>query len=149
MSNSNHLFKQVNGVNFHRSAIISDDVRLDIRARGFWRKGQNAFFDVRTTNPDNASQKEKPIKSVLRNHKQEKKRQYNARVMEIEQGTCTPIVVTVKGVMGLDGNRFHKTLAERISNKTGEKYEDVTRLIRVKMSYLVLQPRWSATTRTV
>ena len=84
------------------------DARLDIRARGFWRKGQNAFFDVRTTNADNASQKEKPIKSVLRNHEQEKKRQYNARVMEIEQGTFTPIIVTIKGVMGLESNRFHK-----------------------------------------
>ena len=34
---------------------------------------------------------------------------------------------------------YHKTLAEKIANKTGEKYEDVTRLIRVKTSFLVLR----------
>ena len=32
------------------STIQGDDARLDVRARGFWRKGQNAFFDVRVTN---------------------------------------------------------------------------------------------------
>ena len=56
--------------------------------------------------------------------------------MEVEHGTFTPIVITVKGVMG---HRYHKTLAEKIANKTGEKYEDITRLIRVKTSFLVLR----------
>ena len=59
--------------------------------------------------------------------------------MEIEQGTFTPVVITVKGVMGQEGNRFHKALANKISDKTGEKYEDVTRLIRTKVSFLVLR----------
>ena len=59
--------------------------------------------------------------------------------MEIEQGTFTPIVVTVKGVMAPECSKFHKTLAEKISVKTGERYEDVTRLIRVKISFLVLR----------
>ena len=129
----------INGVSFHRSAITTDEARLDVRARGFWRDGQNAFFDIRTTNADSASQRSKTIKSILKSHEQEKKRQYNARVMEVEQGTFTPIVVTVKGVVGQEGNRFHKALADKISEKTGEKYEDVTRLIRTKVSFLVLR----------
>ena len=54
----------VNGVNFHRSAIVTDEARLDIRARGFWREGQNAYFDVRTTNADNNSQRNKTIKAI-------------------------------------------------------------------------------------
>ena len=73
------------------------------------------------------------------NHEQEKKRAYNARVMEIEQGTFTPIVLTVKGVMAPEATRYHKVLAEKISVKTGERYEDVTRLIRIKLSFLVLK----------
>ena len=129
----------VSGVTFHRSAITTDEARLDVRARGFWRNGQNAFFDIRTTNADNASQRNLPLSSILRNHEQEKKRAYNARVMEIEQGTFTPIVLTVKGVMAPEATRYHKVLAEKISVKTGEKYEDVTRLIRIKLSFLVLK----------
>ena len=30
----------------HRTAITSDDARLDIRARGFWSAAQDAYFDV-------------------------------------------------------------------------------------------------------
>ena len=85
----------VNGTKFHRSAIVNDEARLDNRARGFWREGQNAYFDIRTTNADNASQSSKTIKSVLKSHEQEKKRQYNARIMEIEHGTFTPIVMVL------------------------------------------------------
>ena len=124
---------------FARSVNVKDDARLDVRARGFWRDGQQAFFDIRVTNADCESQKEKPLKTVLRQHEQEKKRTYNSRIIEVEQGTFTPIVLTIKGVMGPEATQFHKTLAQKIAEKTGERYDDVTRLIRVKMSFLVLR----------
>jgi hypothetical protein len=118
---------------------IQVGARLDVRARGFWREGQQAFFDVRVTNADNDSQIEKPIKSILQKHERDKKREYNSRVMEVEQGTFTPLVLTVKGVMAPEATRFHKTLAGKIAEKTGERYDDVTRLMRIKLSFLVLR----------
>ena len=129
----------VRGMTFSRSAITTDEARLDVRAKGFWREGQNAFFDICVTNADCASQVNRSIKAVLRNHEMDKKRGYNGRVMEVEQGTFTPIILTVKGVMAPEATRFHKVLAEKIATKTGERYEDVTRLIRVKISFLVLR----------
>ena len=33
---------------YQASAILADDARLDVRASGFWRVGQNAFFDYST-----------------------------------------------------------------------------------------------------
>ena len=83
-----------------RSANTSADARLVIRARGFWRRGQNSFFDVRVTNPDCASQVNSSIPCILKKHEEEKKRQYNERVMQIEQGTFTPLVFTTTGSMG-------------------------------------------------
>ena len=59
--------------------------------------------------------------------------------MENDQGTFTPIVVTVKGVVGPEGSKFHKTLASKIADKSGERYDDVTRLIRTKLSFLVVK----------
>ena len=99
----------------------------------------STFLDIRTTNADTACQRNKTLKSILKNHEGEKKRNYNARIMDIEHGTFTPIVVTVKGVVGPEGSRFHKELAEKIATKTGERYDDVTRLIRTKISFLVLR----------
>ena len=59
--------------------------------------------------------------------------------MEIEHSTFTPIVLSVKGAMGRECQIYHKALAEKIAEKTGERYEEVTRLIRIKLSYLVLR----------
>ena len=131
------LLQPTNGHSFSRSANTQRDARLDVRAKGFWRESQNAFFDVRITNADCDSQVNTDISSVLKKHEQEKKRQYNARVMEVEHGTFTPLVFSIKGVMGQECQIFHKALAERLAEKTGERYNDVTRLIRVKLSFLV------------
>ena len=121
---------------FKSSAITADDARLDIRARGFWREGQNAFFDVRVTNVNCESQKHEQISSILKKHEQEKKRGYNKRVMEIEHGSLTPLVFTTAGVMGYECEKYHKILSEKICEKKGEKYQDVMRYLRVKLSYL-------------
>ena len=47
--------------------------------------------------------------------------------------------LTTKGVMGKECQIFHKSLAEKLSIKTGDKYEEITRLIRVKLSFIVLK----------
>ena len=65
-----------------------------------WTAGQNAFFDVRVTNTQSPSQIHLTTESVLKKHEQEKKRNYNRRVMEIEHGTFTPLVFSVSGGMG-------------------------------------------------
>ena len=131
--------QKVSGGQFSRSANLSDEARLDIRARGFWRNGQNAFFDIRVTNTDCESQKDRSVKSILKKHELEKKRSYNTRIMEVENGTFTPIIITTKGVMGHECEVFHKSLAEKLARKKGEKYEDIIRFIRIKLSFLVLK----------
>ena len=67
--------------------ISGDNARPDIRARGVWRDGQNAFFDIRVTNSNSASQCNSNTQKVLEKHEREKKRQYNKRIMNIEHGT--------------------------------------------------------------
>ena len=129
----------INKEGYDRSAILNDEARLDIRARGFWRQGQNAFFDVRITNADSSSQQNKTLKSVLRSHEMEKKRCYNRRVMEVEHGTFTPLIFTTTGVMSHECSIFHKSLAEKLSLKRDERYDDVMRFLRIKFSFLALK----------
>ena len=118
---------------------MADDARIDVRARGFWRQGQNAFFDVRVTNIDSISQRGASLATVMKNHEQEKKRSYNRRVMQIEHGTFTPLIFTTTGVMGYECAKYHKSLAAKLSEKKGERYEDVMRYLRVKLSFLALK----------
>ena len=65
--------QSANGVTLNRGAITQEDARLDLRARGFWRNGQNAYFDVCVTNADCDSQRNTSIKAVLRKHELTKK----------------------------------------------------------------------------
>ena len=131
--------QQLNNEQLPRSANTAADARLDIRARGFWRRGQNAFFDVRVTNADCSSQTNTSIKSILKKHESEKKRSYNQRVMQVEQGTFTPLVFTTTGCMGPESIIFHKALAEKLSDKTGEKYNDAISFIRCKLSFMAIK----------
>ena len=116
-----------------------DEARLDVRARGFWRRGQNAYFDVCVTNASAASQVNQLLKSVLIKHEREKKAKYNQRVTNIEHGTLTPLIFTTNGSMGPECFLFHKSLADKISEKTGEQYADVMSFIRCKLSYILLR----------
>ena len=47
--------------------------RPNIRARGVWRAGQNAFLNVRVTNTCSQSQFHLTAESALKKHEQEKK----------------------------------------------------------------------------
>ena len=78
-------------------------------------------------------------KSVLRKHELEKKRHYNQRIIQVEHGTLTPLIFTTHGAMGHECQRYHKQLADKISIKNGDRYDDVMRYIRVKISFLVLK----------
>ena len=59
--------------------------------------------------------------------------------MDIEHGTLTPLIFTVNGCMGPECSQFHKNLADKISEKTGEPYADVMNFIRCKLSYIILR----------
>ena len=47
---------------------------------------------------------------------------YARGVMEVEQGTFTPIVFSTTEGMGEECQRFHNTLAELIAAKKGEEH---------------------------
>ena len=72
---------------------------LDIHAQSIWERQRSAFFDVRVCNPNVDSYSDLTPKQIYKKHENEKKRQYAERVMEIEQGTFTPLVFTTTGGM--------------------------------------------------
>ena len=83
------------GENLNRTAITTDESRVDISARDFWTRGQQAFFDVRVFNPFAKHHVNKTITKSFDLNEREKKRAYNLRVQEVEQGSFTPFVTTV------------------------------------------------------
>ena len=59
--------------------------------------------------------------------------------MEVEHGSLTPLVFTTSGVMSHECTKYHKALAEKLSEKKDERYDIIMRYLRVKISFLALK----------
>ena len=69
-----------------RSAATSSDPRLDVKAGGFWSLGETAFFDVRVTHVNSKTNQGKPAAAMFKEQESEKKRNYQQRVLEVDDG---------------------------------------------------------------
>ena len=74
------------------------DARLDIRARGFWTRQQDAYFDVRVTHLKASVLSRSEASSQLHSHELQKKRQYAERVNVVDRGVFTPLVFSTCGM---------------------------------------------------
>ncbi len=78
-----------------------ENARLNIRARRFWGLPQQcAYFDARVFNPHSNSYRGSELTACYRHHEGEKRRAYEHRVREVEQGSFTPLVLSTSGGMG-------------------------------------------------
>ena len=127
---------QLTGETFQlRTANISADAKLDISARGVWTRNQRAFFDVRVFNPFAPTYSNKTLQQCYQMNEQEKKRAYNQRVLEVENGTFTPLVFSAAGGMANECSMFYKRLAGLISEKQGTHQSVVSTWLRTKLSF--------------
>ena len=85
------------------------------------------------------SYRELSPKQIFQLHENEKKRQYSRRVLEVEQGTFTPLVFTSTGGMADECKRFHSRLAELLALKKGDDYATTISWIRAKVSFAILR----------
>ena len=122
-----------------RSSNQQNEARLDVRARGFWNCGTDAFFDVRVFHPQADSYRSSSLPSLYRRHEKEKKRQYGQRVIDVEHGSFTPLVFTTAGGMGREASAVYKRLAQLIAEKLAEPYSSVIGWIRCRLSFSLLR----------
>ena len=133
------VLQELTGELLTRGTNQAPDARFDVHARGFWARQGSAFFDVRVFHPNAESYKDLTMQQLYRKHEDEKKRLYANRVLEVEQGTFTPLVFTTTGGMTVECKRFHSRLAELIAIKKGEEYSTTMSWTRSKVSFALLR----------
>ena len=69
----------------------------------------------------------------------EKKRHYNTRIMEVDQGSFTPLVFTVAGEIGGECRTFYSRLATLMSLKNVTEKSKVTSWVRSKVNFALLR----------
>ena len=118
---------------------LSDGARSDVCALSFWSPLRRAFFDIRVFNPLAPTNWCKDIPQMYIHHEQLKKREYNARIIEIEKGSFTPLIFSCSGGTSKETDKFIKHLAMKMSKKKQEQYSHVVSFIRRRLRFDILR----------
>ena len=78
------------------------------------------FFDIRVFDPSGQRHKSKTLRKCYEINEQEKKKEYSSRILNVEQGTFTPLVFSATGGMRRECSMFFKKLSQPISTKRKE-----------------------------
>ena len=128
------------GAQLPSGASTEDGARLDVSARSLWCPLERAFLDIRVFHALAPTNKARgtPAKMYAA-HENEKKRKYNARVLQIEHGTFTPVVFSTTGGAGKEAQALLKRIAVLTANKTGQEYADVMNFVRRRVRFDLLR----------
>ena len=78
-------------------------------------------------------------KTIFREHEKAKKREYMQRVLEIEHGTFTPLIMGTNGGMGGECEQFISRLANKLAIKQNESYSTVKTWLRIRLSFEIVR----------
>ena len=90
----------------------SNKGRVDIRTRGLWEQGQQSFYCIWVFDPNACHYCSKSLQRCCVMNEQEKRRAYSKRILQIDHGTCTPLVFSINGSMERECQRFYFRLAQ-------------------------------------
>lgn len=123
----------------HSTSNTQVGARVDLSARGFWTRGERAFFDVRIFEPSAKSYSKMKLSAAYEKNERDKIRTYRERIQRVEQGTFTPLVFSTSGGMSNETKTFYKRIAELMAEKRGETKGYFTAWMRVRLSFALLR----------
>ena len=108
-----------------------------MRAQGFWGdKHQGAIFDIRVFNPYAPNTFKSTMESVYRRHEREKRRCYERSILEVEHGSFTLLVFSVRCGMGTATRVTYKRLASFLTDKQAQLYSKTMVWMQVKNRHI-------------
>ena len=126
----------------YKTSNTSPEARLDVSVRGFWTRGQRTFCDrdVRVFDPSAPRLLSRTLESAYIEHEQEKRRGYNQRVLQVEQGSFTPLIFSI--LVEWDQSVNFSTLSrlsQLLIEKRHENFSVTTSWLRCKLSFSLLR----------
>ena len=122
-----------------RTGNVAEKARADVSAIGVWGSHERTFLDVRIFHPNAPTHIDKPIEQIYESQEREKKNEYNERIIQVEKGSFTPIVMSTSGGMGVEAKKYHKRIATLIADKRDERYSDVINYLRTRLRFSILR----------
>ena len=122
----------------HKTEKTGDECRPDIRARGFWINGQQAFFDVRVFDLSASRYANQTMQQCFAKNEKEKKINYNERIINVDNGSFTPLIFSIHGGIACECSTFYSRLSELIANKKNAHFSITVSWIRTKICFALL-----------
>ena len=123
-----------------RSTITSASARADVRATGFWTRGEDAYFDVKVFHPYASSYQSRTPASLFQTHETRKRLEYEERIVNVDHGSFTPLVFSSTGSAGPMADTFlQRVLAGKLSEKDGVSYSSTIAWLRCRFSFALLR----------
>ena len=129
-----HL-QPLNGEVLPPGSNLEDDARADFCGRGFWQQWEMAYFDVEVFSPFAKSYMKSNLESLFERMENGKKTKYNSRIILVEHGSFTPVVMSSFGGFGKETSPFVSKLVEKISEKQGSETSSVSNYMRTKILF--------------
>ena len=123
----------------HATSIRENEARVDVAAKDVWTHGQKAFFDVKVFNPFAKSNQKFALASCFTHHERQKKRAYEQRVVEVENGSFTPLIFSTTGGMGRLASIFYSRLVMMLSEKRQQPFSSTMGWMRCQLSFSLLR----------
>ena len=81
----------------------------------------------------------KSTPTIFQDQEDEKKRKYLQRILNVEMGSFTPLVLGTNGGMGKECQRFLKELAVKIATKNDEPYATTMKWLRTLIYFEIVK----------
>ena len=117
----------------------SDKARLDVSGVGVWGSHERTFLDIKVFHPNCSSYINMDIEKTYVHHENIKKRAYRERVLNVEHGSLTPIVLSTTGGASPEADKHHKRIAQLIALKKKEEYSHTINYIRTRLRFNLLR----------
>ena len=110
---------------------------MDVSGVVVWGPYEKTFLDIRVMHPN--APRNKSIDQLYTDHENQKKNLYLERVLQIEKGSFTPIVLSTYGGFAPEAEMHQRRIATLIAEKRNECYADVINHIRTRMSFSLMK----------
>jgi hypothetical protein len=132
------------------AATLETDLEGDKGVRGFWKHGRECIFDIRITNTESRSHRNKEPTKCLASQEKEKKGKYEEACHE-ERKDFTPLVYSIDGMAGQKTRAAEKRLASRLAWKWKREYSEMCGFVKCCMAIAVVRSNkltwWGSRTR--
>ena len=134
------LLTPLTGEELPKSSNTSNQARADVSARGLWINEQTAFCDVKVFNPVARCHLHHRLLAVHKKDENEKKREHNQRILQMEHGSFTSLVFSCFGGIGRECSRFFSHTAERLVNTGKEPKSKISAWLKARLNITLI---WS------